>query len=166
MANLLRREIKQAKPFDSSADEAFLNLQRTTDFLTRKVVDALKPFGITPPQYNVLRILRGAGKSGLINREIGERMLTFVPDVTRMLDRLEARNLICRERGIADRRLVTARITAEGLKLLAKLDKIFHDFHNRLLGGCNERELKSLIKMLEKLRRELIETDKTSVSER
>lgn len=165
MANLLRQEIKQAKPFDSLADEAFLNLQRTTDFLMRKVVDALKPFGITPPQYNVLRILRGAGAQGLINREIGERMLTFVPDVTRMLDRLEARNLICRERGIADRRLVTACITAEGLKLLANLDEIFHDFHNRLLGGCNEKELKSLIKMLEKLRRELIEADKTFVSE-
>ena len=71
----------------------------------RKVADALKPLNITPPQYTVLRILRGAGERGLINRETGESMLTFVTDVTRMLDRLEARKLICRERGIEDTRL-------------------------------------------------------------
>lgn len=165
VANLLRQEIKQTKPFDSLADEAFLNLQRTSDFLTRKVAEALKPFGITPPQYNVLRILRGAGEQGLINREIGERMLTFVPDVTRMLDRLEARNLICRERGIADRRLVTACITAEGLELLSNLDEVFHDFHKHLLGGCSENELSDLIDMLEKLRCEMVEADEKSVSE-
>jgi DNA-binding MarR family transcriptional regulator len=152
MVNSLRREIKQTKSFNSLADEAFLNLQRTSDFLTRKVADALKPFEITPPQYNVLRILRGAGDEGLINREIGERMLTFVPDVTRMLDRLEARSLICRERGTQDRRLVRAFITSEGLELLARLDDLFRDFHSRLLNGCSETELRKLIKMLEKLR--------------
>ena len=134
MADLLRQEIKQTKPFDSLASEAFLNLQRTTDFLTRKLSDTLKPFDVTPPQYNVLRILRGAGEDGLINKEIGERMLTFVPDVTRMLDRLEKRNLICRERGIEDRRLVTACITSEGFDLLSKLDEVLQDFHKKLLG--------------------------------
>lgn len=152
MADLLRREIKQTKPFVSLADEAFLNLQRTSDFLTRKVVDLLKPHRITPPQYNVLRILRGAGESGLITREIGERMLTYVPDATRMLDRLESRNFICRERGVEDRRLVTACITAEGLELLANLDNVLKDFHKNLLGGCSDNELRDLIEMLEKLR--------------
>ena len=159
MADLLRQEIKQTKPFDSVASEAFLNLQRTSDFLTRKLTDTLKPFEITPPQYNVLRILRGAGKTGLINREIGERMLTFVPDVTRMLDRLETRDLICRERGIEDRRLVTACITKEGLDLLSNLDEVLQDFHKNLLGGCNENELAELVDMLEKLRCGVIEAE-------
>lgn len=158
MADLLRQEIKQTKPFESVASEAFLNLQRTSDFLTRKLTDTLKPFEITPTQYNVLRILRGAGENGLINREIGERMLTFVPDVTRMLDRLETRSFVCRERGIKDRRLVTACITPEGLDLLSNLDEILQDFHKNLLGGCNEGELGDLIEMLEKLRCGVIET--------
>ncbi|MEZ5345490.1 MAG: MarR family transcriptional regulator [Pyrinomonadaceae bacterium] len=145
-------EIKQSKKFESLEHEAFLNLQRTTDFLMRKVTDALKPFGITPPQYNVLRILRGAGESGLINREIGERMLTFVPDVTRMLDRLEKRDLVCRERGVEDRRLVTACITEEGLNLLSDLDQVFSDLNKELLGVCNKRTLTELIGTLERLR--------------
>ena len=152
MADLLRQEIKQIKPFDNLANEAFLNLQRTSDFLTRKLADTLKPFGITPPQYNVLRILRGAETSGLINREIGERMLTFVPDVTRMIDRLESRNLVCRERGIEDRRLVTVCITKEGLNLLSDLQGILENFLKNLLGGCDDEELEKLIEMLEKLR--------------
>ena len=160
MADLLRQEIKQVKPFDSLADEAFLNIQRTSDHLTRKVSDELKPFGITPPQYNVLRILRGAGKGGLITREIGERMITFVPDVTRMLDRLEARGYLSRERGVEDRRLVTACISDEGLKLLTSIAKIFSGFNKKLLGGCNEEELSILIEMLEKLRCGMIEETK------
>ena len=158
MAGLLQQEIKQTKPFDSLASEAFLNLQRTTDFLIRKLTETLKPFEITPTQYNVLRILRGAESEGLINREIGERMLTFVPDVTRMLDRLETRNLVCRERGIEDRRLVTVCITSEGLNLLSNLDEILRDFDKNLLGGCNEEELGNLIEMLEKLRCGVIES--------
>jgi DNA-binding MarR family transcriptional regulator len=166
MTSLLQQEIKQTKPFNSLADEAFLNLQRTADFLMRKVADALKPFNITEPQYNVLRILRGAGEHGLINREIGERMLTFVPDVTRMLDRLEARKLIGRERGLEDRRLVTACITSEGLELLKKLDGIFKKFHTQLLSGCSEKELGELIQMLEKLRRGAMETKQKSVSKK
>ncbi len=157
MAGLLRQEIKQTKPFDSLSSEAFLNLQRTSDFLTKKLTDTLKPFGITPPQYNVLRILRGAEKEGLINREIGERMLTFVPDVTRMLDRLESRDLVCRERGIEDRRLVTVCITKEGLDLLSDLEKLMENFHKNLLGGCDDEELEKLIEMLEKLRCGVIE---------
>jgi len=152
MVGRLQVEIKQTKPFGNLADEAFLNLQRTTDFLMRRIAETLKPFGITPAQYNVLRILRGAGKSGLITREIGERMITFVPDSTRMLDRLESRNLICRERGVKDRRLVTACITTEGLDMLTKLDPIFKAFHTNLLTDCNEKQLSQLIEILERLR--------------
>jgi DNA-binding MarR family transcriptional regulator len=159
VSNLLQQEIKQTKPFEGLAEGTFLNLQRTTDFLLRRLCDILKPYEITPPQYNVLRILRGAGEAGLINREIGERMLTFVPDVTRMLDRMEARNLICRERGVADRRLVTAYITVEGLQLLSNLDEVLHKFHENLFAVCNENELNKLIEMLEKLRCNVIEND-------
>jgi DNA-binding MarR family transcriptional regulator len=153
MADQLQLEIKRSKPFESLEEEAFLNLQRTSDFLTRKVVEIFKPFGITPTQYNVLRILRGAGENGLITREIGERMLTYVPDATRMLDRLESRKFICRERGVEDRRLVTACISPEGLDLLANLDGKLEDFHKSLLGECSEVELRQLIELLEKLRR-------------
>ncbi len=145
------------KSANNLAEEAFLNLQKTADYLMRKIAETLKPYQITPPQYNVLRILRGAGETGLINREIGERVLTFVPDVTRMLDRLEARNLVCRERGVHDRRLVTACITAEGLQLLADLDEIIQNFHQNLLGYCGEDELKNLISMLGKIRSEQFE---------
>ena len=165
VVDILRQEIKQTKPFDNLADEAYLNLQRTADFLSRKNTEALKPFGVTPSQYNVLRILRGTGEEGLINREIGERMVTYVPDVTRMLDRLEARNLICRERGIADRRLVKAFITPEGLELLSNFDEVAQDFYSRLFDGLDEKEIIVLIDTLEKIRCGIIETEQSSTTQ-
>lgn len=137
----------------SLAESAFLNVQKTADYLMRQVAETLKPFQITPPQYNVLRIL-SKEKDGMINREIGEAMLTFVPDVTRMLDRLEARNLICRERGIEDRRLVTTCITPEGEKLLAQLEEVVEQFHQNILGSCEDKEIQKLVEILEKLRAE------------
>lgn len=152
MVGTLQKEIRQTKPFESLGQEAFLNLQRTSEFLERKVANGLKPYGITPPQFNVLRILRGAGAEGLITREIGERMVTAVPDVTRMLDRIEALGLIYRERGIADRRLVTVCIADSGLKLLSELDVALKDFHKELFGECSEQEITGLIGVLEKLR--------------
>ncbi len=152
MVDKLLQEIKRSKPFECLEEEAFLNLQRTSDYLTRKVAEVFKPYRITPPQYNVLRILRGAGADGLITREIGERMLTYVPDATRMLDRLESQSMISRERGAEDRRQVTACITPEGLELLAELDSNVRNFHKTLLGSCNEEELCQLIGILEKLR--------------
>lgn len=152
MVGTLQKEIKQTRPFESLAQEAFLNLQRTSDFLLRRVANGLKPYGITPPQFNVLRILRGAGGKGLITREIGERMITAVPDVTRMIDRIEALGLIYRERGLADRRLVTVCIADSGLKLLSELDIVFEDFHEVLFGECSEQEITELIGVLEKLR--------------
>ena len=152
MVGTLKKEIRQTKPFKSLSQEAFLNLQRTSDFLLRKAASELKPYGITPPQFNVLRILRGAGSKGLITREIGERMITAVPDVTRMLDRIEALGLIYRERGLEDRRLVTVCITDSGLKLLSDLDVVFKDFHKVLFEACSEQEITELIGILEKVR--------------
>src|SRR5918992_748846 len=122
MARRLRTEIHQTKPFASLEEEAFLNLQRTGDALLHGLEAALKPVGLSPSQYNVLRILRGAEAEGLACREVAERMVTRDPDITRLLDRLEARGLVIRARDREDRRVITVRITPEGLRLLQELD--------------------------------------------
>src|SRR5437762_13910759 len=118
----LRAEIKQTKPFASLEEEALLNLERTAAVIGHALAERLKPHGITPTQYNVLRILRGAGKAGLCRNEVRDRLVAQVPDVTRLLDRLEHLGLIDRERSTEDRRLVSTRITAAGLALLRSLD--------------------------------------------
>ena len=117
----LQEEIKQSRPFRSREEEAYLTLVRTADVLTRTVADQLKDFNISETQYNVLRILRGAGPDGHPCSEVGARLLTRDPDVTRLLDRLEKRDLITRARDASDRRVVTIRITPEGLALLKEL---------------------------------------------
>ena len=114
--------------------------------------EALKPYGITNTQYNVLRILRGAGKHGLCRHEIRDRMLTPVPDVTRLLDRLSDAGLASRERDAVDRRLVTTRITDEGLALLARLDGPAKALHQRLLGHMTDESLARLSRLLSEAR--------------
>lgn len=99
----MRREIRQRKPFRRAEDEAFVNIQRMADALMQGVAAALKPMGLSPTQYNVLRILRGAEPNGLACREIADRMITRDPDITRLLDRLEDRALVARSRDRADR---------------------------------------------------------------
>ena len=121
MPSRLQAEIKQTKPFASREHEAILGLLRTAAILDHATDEALRPFGLTGTQFNVLRILRGAGQDGLCGREIAERMITKVPDVPRLLDRLEKAKLISRERDRADRRHVTARITAKGKDLLESI---------------------------------------------
>ena len=118
MTSRLQAEIKQGKPFQSASAEALLSVMRTAAMLDHHLTEVLKPYGITPTQYNVLRILRGAGSSGLCGREVAERMVSRVPDISRLLDRMEEMDLIDRERDPADRRHVTARISAQGLKVL------------------------------------------------
>lgn len=144
----LAAEIQQRKPFASPEHEAYLNLVRTAAALARHEVEQLRPFDLTSSQYNVLRILRGAGAEGLNCREIGERMLTFDPDVTKLLDRLEARGLVTRERQKHDRRVVVARISPEGLELLARMDQPIHDSLIALLGHLGEKNLKRLSALL------------------
>ncbi|MBZ5572393.1 MAG: MarR family transcriptional regulator [Acidobacteriia bacterium] len=112
----------------------------------------LKPYGLSPTQYNALRILRGAGSSGLPCREIGERMINRDPDITRLLDRLEARKLVRRNRGPKDRRVIKARISSAGLDLLQSLDSKIEQFHRELLGHLSEQELGSLIRGLKTAR--------------
>jgi len=148
----LRKEIKQTKPFGSLEEEAFLDLQRTADALERAFASVLKPSGLSPTQYNVLRILRGAGESGLTCREIGERMIHRDPDITRLLDRLEARGLVARERSRRDRRVIVTRIAAEGLQVLKRLDAAVLDFPRRRLGHVSAERLKALVRVLDQLR--------------
>lgn len=149
MARRLRTEIKQKKPFASMEGEAFLNLQRTADTLRRGLAEVLKPAGLSPSQYNILRILRGAGGTGCACRELGERMVTRDPDVTRLLDRLEAQGLITRERGREDRRVVRTCVTEKGLRILRDLDAPIMHLHHRLLGHLGNRRLRALIELLE-----------------
>ena len=145
----LQRDLKQRRPFASRQEEAYLNLVRTTDLLTREVAAVLKPHQLSEAQYNVLRILRGAGPDGYACSEVGHRLVTRDPDVTRLLDRLEARALIARAREHADRRVVTTRITSNGLALLEKLDGPVRKAVDRMLDHMNGRQLTTLIEMLE-----------------
>jgi DNA-binding MarR family transcriptional regulator len=147
-----RKAIRQKKPFRRVEDEAFVNLLRTADALMQGVAATLKPSGLSPAQYNVLRILRGAGPDGLACREIGERMITKDPDITRLLDRLEDRDLIRRSRDRADRRVITTRITDKGLGVLKELDKSMEELHVRQLGHLGEQRLRSLVDLLEAAR--------------
>jgi DNA-binding MarR family transcriptional regulator len=148
----LRREIKQSKPFASVEEEAYLVLQRTADALLRGMTAVLKPSGLSPTQYNVLRILRGAGDQGLACREIGARMITRDPDITRMLDRLEARRLVMRDRDRDDRRVITTRITTEGLQLLKRLDAATLEYPKKRMGHLGAERLRSLTRLLDLLR--------------
>jgi DNA-binding MarR family transcriptional regulator len=149
MARRLRTEIHQTKPFASLEEEAFLNLQRTGDALLHGLEAALKPAGLSPSQYNVLRILRGAEAEGLACREVGERMVTRDPDITRLLDRLEARGLVMRARDREDRRVITVRITPEGLRLLQALEAPVAELPRRQLGPLGEAQLRTLIELLQ-----------------
>ena len=148
MANTLRAEIKQTKPFESLEQEAQLSIERTAAVLGHALAEAFKPFGITATQYNVLRILRGAGKAGLCRNEVRDRLISQVPDVTRLLDRMEESGLIARERSTEDRRLVTTHITSAGSALLNKLEAPIGKVHREHLGHMSDKQLKSLIDLL------------------
>ncbi len=148
----LRAEIRQSKPFSSPEQEAFLSIGRTWAVLEHAFSEALKPYGITATQYNVLRILRGAGETGLCRAEVMERMITLVPDATRLLDRMEAAGLLERQRSREDRRFVTTRITADGLSLLEELDEPVCDLHRRHLGALEPGQLRKLIDLLSRVR--------------
>jgi DNA-binding MarR family transcriptional regulator len=148
----LRTELKQRRPFKSRAQEAYLSIQRTAAVLEHAFETALRPSGITATQYNVLRILRGAEPDGLCRSEIGERLVRRVPDVTRLLDRLERMGLIARARGARDRRYVTTRITPAGLKVLGELEGPIDDIHARQFAGLDDARLATLVEWLGTLR--------------
>ncbi|MGH9537257.1 MAG: MarR family winged helix-turn-helix transcriptional regulator [Terriglobales bacterium] len=130
----------------------FLDLLRTTDLLSRGLARLLKPEDLSATQYNVLRILRGSPQ-GLPCGEIASRMITRDPDVTRLLDRLEKRGLISRCRETQDRRTVVARITPQGLKLLASLDEPVRNAHRAQLGHLGRKRLIALSQLLSAARK-------------
>ena len=151
----LQDEIKQTRPFKSLEEEASLSIARTAALLEHAVGEALRPHGLTPTQYNALRILRGAGAEGLCRNEIGGRMVAIVPDATRLLDRLEQMELITRSREGADRRFVRSRLTRQGLELVNSLDPVVAELHARHFGHLGEERLRMLVQVLEAARSRL-----------
>jgi DNA-binding MarR family transcriptional regulator len=147
----LHDELKMTKPFKSVAEEALLSIVRTAAVFEHDFAESLKPFALTPTQYNVLRILRGS-PDGLCRNEVGERLVTKVPDVTRLLDRMERCGLIQRQRKGNDRRYVSTRITDKGMKLVDKLDREICGIHARQLGHLGEKKARDLIKLLSEAR--------------
>jgi DNA-binding MarR family transcriptional regulator len=145
----LQTELAKKRPFDSLEQEVYLNLQRTADALARDFAQLLKPAGLSPTQYNALRILRGAGEEGLTCGEIAQRMITRDPDITRLLDRMEFRGWIERTRQAADRRVVKTCITPEGLAILKPLDAPILRLHARQLGHMGPEKLRILSALLE-----------------
>jgi DNA-binding MarR family transcriptional regulator len=135
-------------------EEVFVALQRTADRLARNAEKVLKISDVSPTQYNVLRILRGSPQ-GLPCSEIGKRMVTRDPDITRLLDRLEKRALVSRSREQKDRRLVVTRITPQGLRLLGDLDAPVAETHRQLLGHMGRERLRSLLELLETARQKV-----------
>jgi DNA-binding MarR family transcriptional regulator len=152
MASALQTELKQKKPFPRISAEALVSILRTAAVLDHQLTDALKPFGITHTQYNVLRILRGAGAAGLCGREVAERMVSRVPDVSRLLDRMEDAGLISRERDPGDRRHVTARISRKGLAMLDEATPRLETVERARLGQLPGGRLQQLLEMLTAVR--------------
>ena len=152
MTRRLQDEIKQTKPFRSLEEEVLLGLARTADAMARAGEEVLKASGLTATQYNVLRILRGAGSAGLSCGDVAGRMITRDPDLTRLLDRLEGRGLVTRARDGEDRRVVVTRITREGLSLLAELDEPVQAQNRKAVGHLGEQKLRSLAQLLDEAR--------------
>lgn len=148
----LQAELKQKIPFTSKEQEAYLALLRTADALQTEVEAWLKEFGLTGTQYNALRILRGARPEGLPCREIGERMITHDPDITRLLNRLEDRGLVKRTRAKHDRRVIYGKITPAGLNLLREMDAPLEKRGREMLRHVPQEKLKQLIELLELVR--------------
>jgi len=155
--SLLQKELQKKKPFECPEQEVAINLLRTTDFLSREGHALFERHGISGQQYNVLRILRGHRETGLPCQKIVAQMITQMPDITRLVDRLEASGFVRRERTEQDRRLVIVHITALGTDLLAELDQPILDLHRGQMKHMTRAELSELNRLLEKLRRPVMD---------
>ncbi|MBI2433883.1 MAG: MarR family transcriptional regulator [Candidatus Hydrogenedentes bacterium] len=151
MPTSLQQELKMRRPFESREQEAALNLARTNDRLQIEFTRLFRQHGITPAQFNILRILRGAGEP-LPSLEVAERLVTVVPGITGLIDRLERLELVCRKRPEADRRVVLVELTRQGRAVLAALDTPVLELHRTLLGHLSQRELRQLNSLLDKAR--------------
>ena len=152
MVRSLQAELKQNLPFRTLEEEAHLSIVRTADLLVRASASLLKPFGLTLTQYNVLRILRGAGAEGLPSGEVGERMITREPDITRLLDRMEERGWVHRRKDPADRRVMRAYLTLAGRELTDRLDRPTMELQKHCLGHLGEEKLALLSDLLGSVR--------------
>lgn len=152
MVNEAQKESGRTKTSGSREEEIYLTILRTAEVLSWGVIETLRRADLTPTQYNALRILRGAGAEGASCREVGERMVTKESDITRLLNRLEARGLISRERG-EDRRFLVVRITNKGLRLLSELDEPVAECHRRQLGHMGGTQFDSLSRLLKAARK-------------
>jgi MarR family transcriptional regulator, organic hydroperoxide resistance regulator len=152
MARGLQAELKQKAPFRSREQEAYLSLLRTAGALQASVEAKLKEFGLTSTQYNALRILRGAGTEGLPCSEIGERMITHDPDITRLLNRLQKCGLVVRARAKTDRRVIHGKITSAGLRLLREMEEPVEKHNREMLNHVGPEKLVQLIELLELVR--------------
>lgn len=148
----LKREIAQERPFSSPHEETLLNILRTADCLQRNFQRQVREWRITGTQYNVLRILRGAQPAGLTCSAIGDRMVTAVPDITRLLARLKALKLVRQHRDRQDRRVVWTRITDSGLDLLRQMDPVIRALPGQMLNQFTQEELAAFISFLERAR--------------
>jgi DNA-binding MarR family transcriptional regulator len=157
MSEKLRQELRQGRPFASLEEATFLSIQRTASVWMQALAHHLRPYGLTPTQYNVLRILRGAHPGSLTCGEVGERMVNEVPDVTRLMDRLVARRLAWKARDEEDRRVVRVEISGQGLELLAVLDDRVLGWLAELLAALEDTELETLCELSEKARQGAVE---------
>lgn len=147
----LQSEIKKKQPFASPEQEALLNLLRTSDQIQNRLGKFFRDFGLTPSQYNVLRILRGEAKP-LPCLEIVERMIQTVPAMTGLIDRLEQQELVARQRCTQDRRVIYVQLTEKGRELLDQIDRPIEKLQKELLGHLSRADLKSLSELLTKAR--------------
>ena len=152
VASSLRKELRQSRPFQGAEHEAFLSVVRTAAVLSDELEQILKPEGVTLAQYNVLRILRGAEPDGLCRNEVRDRMLTRMPDMTRLLDRMENAGLVQRTRSESDRRLVTTRITKQALAVLDRVEDSVGEEHRQRFRSLSKAELRTLIEILNRVR--------------
>jgi DNA-binding MarR family transcriptional regulator len=152
MSSALQRELRQRRPFQSPAHEAVVGLLRTADLIRRHAAALVEPHGVTVQQFNVLRILRGAGSEGLPTLEVAERMIEQTPGVTRLLDRLEAKGLVRRQRCPKDRRQHLCWITADGLALLEKIDVLAPRAQEDSLKGLRQKDRVTFIRLLDAIR--------------
>jgi MarR family transcriptional regulator, 2-MHQ and catechol-resistance regulon repressor len=147
----LKDELKKKGAFESREQEAALNLARTNDRVQIRFERLFRDYQLTPSQYNILRILRGEARP-LPVLDIAERTITIVPGITGLVDRLERAGFVARRRCTEDRRVVFVEITRAGLDVLARLDRPVRDLHRELMGRLSDKELRSLICLLEKVR--------------
>jgi DNA-binding MarR family transcriptional regulator len=148
----LQQELRQTRPFKTPGHEALVGLIRTAAVIQRRLDQAIAPAGISAQQYNVLRILRGAGNDGLPTLAIRDRLIDLSPGITRLVDRLEHKGLLTRARCTPDRRQVLCRITEAGLALLASLDSVVDQAELASVAALDSSEQQQLTRLLDRIR--------------